>query len=104
MLAFGTNSYDDIDAGIMITASHNPKDQNGLKASYHGGKPINLKIDGPEIARIAESCDTVYSPESEFQYETRDISDAWVDHVLSFSSTRDFSGLKIVVDGGNGAA
>lgn len=91
MLAFGTNSGDDIDVGIMITASHNPKDQNGLKASYHGGKPINLKIDGPEIARIAESCSIDYQADDIANYETRDISDAWVDHVLSFSSTRDFS-------------
>lgn len=104
MLAFGTNSCDDIDVGIMITASHNPKDQNGLKASYHGGKPINLKIDGEEIARIAAYCNGGYGEDAIITFETRDITDAWVDHVLSFSHTRDFSGLKIVVDGGNGAA
>ncbi len=47
-----------------------------------------------------------YTPSTSYQtqVESRDITDAWVNHILSFSETKDFSKLKIVVDGGNGAA
>ncbi len=35
MLSFATCHYADIDAGVMITASHNPKDYNGMKSLNH---------------------------------------------------------------------
>jgi phosphomannomutase len=35
MLSFATCHYDDIDAGVMITASHNPKEYNGMKSMNH---------------------------------------------------------------------
>jgi len=35
MLSFATCHYDDIDAGVMITASHNPKEYNGMKSLNH---------------------------------------------------------------------
>jgi len=36
MLSFATCHYADIDAGVMITASHNPRDYNGMKSLNHG--------------------------------------------------------------------
>ena len=35
MLSFATCHYDDIQAGVMITASHNPKEYNGMKSLNH---------------------------------------------------------------------
>lgn len=35
MLSFATCYYDDIEAGVMITASHNPKEYNGMKSLNH---------------------------------------------------------------------
>lgn len=35
MLSFATCHYDDIDSGVMITASHNPRDYNGMKSLNH---------------------------------------------------------------------
>ncbi len=102
MLSFATCSSADIQAWVMITASHNPKDQNGMKSVLHSGEPINLKIVWSELAEIMEK----YVPNSSYKedIEKRNITGAWIDHILSFSQTKDFSKLKIVVDGGNGAA
>ncbi len=96
MLSFATCFYDDIEVGVMITASHNPKDQNGMKSIWHTGEPINLKMVGPEIVQIMEQ---YVSVSCEPKIETRDVSVDWTDRVLSFSQTKDFSKLKIVVDG-----
>ena len=41
----------------MITASHNPKEYNGMKSLAHSGEPYNLKKYGPEMVSIMESFD-----------------------------------------------
>ena len=38
----------------MITASHNPKEYNGMKCLAHSGEPYNLKKYGPDIVKIME--------------------------------------------------
>lgn len=42
------------------------------------------------------------SEQSKVEY--RSIVDDWINHILSFSSNKDFSGLRVVCDAGNGAA
>lgn len=36
----------------MITASHNPKEYNGMKSLAHSGEPYNLKKYGPAMGEI----------------------------------------------------
>lgn len=52
MLSFATCHYNDIEAGVMITASHNPKEYNGMKSLAHSGEPYNLKKYGPAMVEI----------------------------------------------------
>lgn len=87
----------------MITASHNPKDQNGIKAMLHTGFPVNFKITGPALIPIMEEYKT-QTQNTERNVELRDVKSDWIDRILSFSETKDFSKYRIVVDGGNGAA
>lgn len=58
MLSFATCHYEDIEAGVMITASHNPKEYNGMKSISHSGEPYNLKKYGPAMVEIMSAMKT----------------------------------------------
>lgn len=101
MLQYASVCYDDVDAAFMVTASHNPKEYNGLKSCLKNAEPINLKTWGPKIAEfLAKNPHTSSVMGNEGK---RDVSDLWVEHVASFARGN-FEGLKIVADAGNGAA
>lgn len=94
------------DAGIMISASHNPAKDNGLKVFASNGyklpDEVELEIerlmDDPSILENAIAGDKV----GKFKY-AEDEYYLYRDHLLS-SISGDFSGMKIVVDTANGSA
>ncbi len=55
MLQFGSLLYPDATAAVMITASHNPKEYNGMKSCLKNAEPINMKAVGPEWIHLIES-------------------------------------------------
>lgn len=101
MLQYASVCYDDVDAAFMVTASHNPKEYNGLKSCLKNAEPINLKTWGPKIAEFLATNPLTSSVTG--NEGKRDVSDLWVEHVASFARGS-FEGLKIVADAGNGAA
>lgn len=104
MLSFTACHYDDIEAWVMITASHNPKEYNGMKSLSHKGEPYNLKKYGGEMVAIMNSLNIPYTGKVSNR-EEKDVSNDWVEHILNFIG--DVSELKdytIVADGGNGTA
>lgn len=86
-----------VDIGIMVTASHNPAEYNGMKLANSTGQPIS----GEELYGFVLE-DFTDAPERG-QVETRDLLDAYLDAVLEAAGELpDFSGTKLVVDYGNG--
>lgn len=85
-----------VDGGVMITGSHNPKDQNGFKVCV--GKST---IYGDEIQRIKEIWKSGTYAAGSGVLSQRDISEEYIDHVASQISkgNRD---VRVVVDAGNG--
>lgn len=105
MLSFATCHYVDIDAGVMITASHNPKEYNGMKSLNHKWEPYNMKKYGPDMVKIMESMSPDNGGAIDEKVEHRDVVEDWTDHILDFVGRDvDFSQYTIVADGGNGAA
>lgn len=107
MLSFATCHSDDIEAWVMITASHNPKEYNGMKSMNHTGQPYNLKKYGPAMIEIMNAMnDELWTMnEGVEKVEYRNILSEWVDQILHFTSpSTDFSKYTIVADGGNGVA
>jgi phosphomannomutase len=92
------------DGGIMITASHNPPDYNGMKFVREQSKPISGDNGLQEIRAFAERGDFPMPERSGGARHRIDITDAYVSHLLSYVDVSALKPLKIVVNAGNGGA
>jgi len=98
MLYFAAHELD-VDAGIMVTGSHNPPAHNGFKMMI-GRKPFFGEMIR-ELGRIAGTGETRASRGS---MESVDIKDGYVDRLLKGLDGIDISSLAVAWDPGNGAA
>ncbi len=96
MYNFAVSSRPDVEAGLMVTASHNPAQYNGIKMAYHNGRPIS----GGEMQGLVEEPWTPPTPPG--TVSRLDILSVYLNACLSFVDVPDLSGMKIVVDYGNG--
>jgi phosphomannomutase len=89
--------------GAMITASHNPKEYNGLKLCRESAIALSWDHGLQQIRDLISSGEL---PKAEYpgSVEEGDIMEDYVDHCLSFINTEGLRPLKIVVDAGNGMA
>jgi phosphomannomutase len=96
-------SHAGMDGGIAITASHNPKDYNGMKFVREDSRPISGDTGLFDIKALAER-DQFTPAQQPGQLHPLDTSDAYVQHLLSYVDVASLKPLKIVVDAGNGGA
>jgi phosphomannomutase len=86
---------------IMITASHNPKEYNGLKFCLPGARPVGEDSGLREIRDLVEHGEPSAKP-ARGRLEHRDLLDAYVEHVLSFVNVGTMRPLTVAVDTANG--
>ncbi len=102
-LYFAVGKYD-YHGGVMITASHNPKEYNGLKICREKALPLSFQ-DG--LCRLRDSINNnslpPFSP-SRGIIARKDISKDYAEHCLSFIDISKIKPFKIVIDAGNGMA
>lgn len=96
-------SHAGMDGGIAVTASHNPKDYNGMKFVREESKPISGDTGLFDIKALAEKDDFQSAP-IRGTLHALDTSAAYVEHLLSYIDVEALKPLKIVVDAGNGGA
>lgn len=100
-LYFAVANYD-FDAGIMITASHNPKEYNGFKMLVKNGTEINI-IRGKELLTVALA-GNFKEAEIKGKILQKNIVKDYLDYVFKFVNFNKIKPLKIVVDCSNGVA
>ncbi len=91
------------DGGIMVTASHNPADYNGLKIVREEARPVSGDSGLDDIRAYAESDDRLTAAEPGAN-TTVDIFDAYIDHIAGYVDLGSLKPLKLVVNPGNGGA
>lgn len=103
-VAFLTDEYG-ADMGVMISASHNPMPDNGIKFFAAGGKKLDDAIED-EIERVMgdlpETGPTGHGI-GRILEEAPDAQERYLQHLLT-AMPRNLSGIKVVVDCANGAA
>lgn len=92
----------DLDGGIMVTASHNPADYNGMKLVRRNAQPVSGDSGLRELERaVALSSDGVAGELRLVGYDGRE---AYVRHLLGYVDVSRLKPLKLVVNAGNGTA
>jgi phosphomannomutase len=85
----------------MLTASHNPKEYNGLKLCLPGARPVGEESGLREIRALVEEPEpSVVAARG--RVDRRDLLDAYVDHVLGFVDVDTIRPLTVVADTANG--
>jgi phosphomannomutase/phosphomannomutase/phosphoglucomutase len=91
------------DGGIMVTASHNPPDYNGMKFVREQSKPISGDNGLKEIQAYANE-PAHPKPARQGVRRQVDTNAAYIAHLLSYVDLNKLKPLKIVVNAGNGGA
>ena len=93
-----------LDGGIMITASHNPIDYNGLKFVRECAKPLSADSGLEDIRRIAEE-ESFSAAARKGSITPTDLSADYIEHLLGYIGNVDnLKPLKIISNPGNGMA
>ncbi len=101
--AYFATFNESLDGGIMVTASHNPPDYNGMKFVREGSRPISADSGLVEIRELAER-NEFPAPTTRGSVSKHDIYPAYIAHLLSYIDREALKPLKIVVNAGNGGA
>ena len=103
-LAFLTDDYG-ADIGVMISASHNPMPDNGIKFFSAGGRklPDNIEDEIERTMAALEDTGPTGTSIGRVIEEASDAQERYLAH-LKEAVSADLSGIKVVVDCANGAA
>ena len=91
------------DGGIMVTASHNPSDYNGMKFVRESSKPISGDNGLKDIRGFAERAEFPAPARLGMRHRI-DTMKAYIAHLLSYVDVEKLKPLRIVVNAGNGGA
>ncbi len=92
-----------MDGGVVVTASHNPMDYNGMKLVREGARPISGDSGLHAIRELAERSE-FSSAEKKGKLSLLDVKEKYIAHLLSYVDPNALKPLKVVVNAGNGCA
>ena len=104
-MIYFTTGTKNFDGGIMITASHNPKDYNGMKFVGRQSRPISSdsRLFDIKAAVEDESFDWSHRKATGTVYRI-DILHDYIKYLLTYVDVKNLKSLKVVINTGNGSA
>jgi phosphomannomutase len=103
MLYYGVASQV-LDGGVMVTASHNPSQYNGMKLVAEGALPLSGDAGIPELKERSQALGELPEKVAGTVVERLDLYPAYVEHLHAQVDVAAFSPYKVVMDAANGVA
>jgi phosphomannomutase len=101
-MVYYATAHEGLDGGVMITASHNPPEYNGMKFVREESRPISSDTGLADIERRAHEANWERSGHGTI--EKRDVYAGFIDHLLNIVKPEELRPLHLLLDVGNGAA
>ncbi len=93
-----------LDGGIMVTASHNPPDYNGMKFVREQSRPISADTGLKDMQALIEQGRLPGPAANKGATSALDINSKYIAHLLGYVKGAKLSKLKVVTNAGNGGA
>jgi len=93
-----------VDGGIVVTASHNPADYNGMKLVTVGARPVTGESGLKEMAEMIVGGRLPEMPATKGRRSQVTDKDAYIQHLLGYVDRAALKPMKLVVNSGNGCA
>jgi phosphomannomutase len=90
--------------GAMFTASHNPPQYNGLKLCRPGAAPVGEETRLRDVRDLAATMNGATPVAATGVVERRDLTQDYLEHLLSFADLDAFAPLVVAADAANGMA
>lgn len=103
-MIYYTTGHLGLGGGIMVTASHNPKQYNGMKFVRKEARPISSDTGLKDIENAVMANDLPEKAAVPGKVEKINILEDYVQNILSFIDVKKLKPFKVVVNAGNGAA
>ncbi|HEY6436706.1 MAG TPA: phosphomannomutase, partial [Ignavibacteriaceae bacterium] len=103
MIYFSTPHFD-ADGGIMITASHNPPEYNGMKFVGKGSVPVGYDSGLNEVEKMIVNNDLGEISKVKGSVTKKDVMNDFINNLSKFYDAKKIDSFKVVVNAGNGCA
>ena len=102
--AYYATFAEQLDGGIMVTASHNPPDYNGMKFVREQARPISADTGLQEMRALIEQERLPAKAAVSGRERPLDILPGYLEHLMGYVQGVRLRKLKVVVNAGNGGA